>query len=129
MSARPRRARPPRSLVAKLASVVLAFEAIIVFLGGLAVYGLRALPEGVEPWWGIVGGTLVAVLMLATSGFVHTRAGIVTGWVLQAIVALSAFLVPAMLLIALIFGGMWAFATIQGPRIEARARRAQPEGE
>ncbi|PZU36334.1 MAG: DUF4233 domain-containing protein, partial [Microbacterium sp.] len=81
------------------------------------------------PWWGIVGGTLVAVLMLATSGFVHTRAGIVTGWVLQAIVALSAFLVPAMLLIALIFGGMWAFATIQGPRIEARARRAQPEGE
>ncbi|PZU36069.1 MAG: DUF4233 domain-containing protein, partial [Microbacterium sp.] len=42
MSARPRRARPPRSLVAKLASVVLAFEAIIVFLGGLAVYGLRA---------------------------------------------------------------------------------------
>ncbi|MFI8594984.1 DUF4233 domain-containing protein [Microbacterium sp. NPDC078428] len=123
------RPRPRRSLTAQLASVVLGFEAIVVFLGGLTIYGLRALPAGVEPWWGIVGGAVVAVVMLLTCGFVSRPAGIVVGWALQVIVALAAFLVPGMLLVALVFGGMWAFATIQGPRIERRAQGATPEGE
>ncbi len=51
----PRRVRRPRGAQESLGSVVLGFESIIVFLGGLVVYGLRALPGGIEPWWGIVG--------------------------------------------------------------------------
>ena len=100
-----------------------------MFLGGLVIYGLKVLPDPLPDWAGIVAGTVVAIVMIGTAGFVHKPAGIATGWVLQAIVALSAFLVPAMLVIALIFGGMWAYATIQGPRIEARTRAAAPEGE
>ena len=127
--ARQRRPRAKRSLAAQLASVVLGFEAIIVFLGGLVIFGLKVLPAGIPDWFGIVAGAVVAVVMIATTGFVDKPGGIATGWVLQVIVALSAILVPAMLLIALIFGGMWAYATIQGPRIEARTRAAAPEGE
>lgn len=100
-----------------------------MFLGGLTVYGLGALPEGIADWWGIIGGLVVAALMIVTAGAVHTRAGVIVGWVLQAVVALSAILVPAMLLVALIFGGLWGFSMIQGPRIEARARSAASEGE
>jgi len=128
-AARERRPRRKRSLTAQLASIVLGFEAIVVFLGGLAIFGLKVLPDGIPDWVGIVGGVVVAVVMIGTAGFVHTRAGIATGWVLQLVVALSAILVPAMALIALIFGGMWAYATIQGPRIEARTRAAAPEGD
>lgn len=128
MTRAPRR-RERRSLTAQLASVVLIVEALVVFLGGLVVYGLRVLPAGIEPWWGIVGGVVVAIVMVITAGVIRGRGGIIVGWALQALVALSAVLVPAMLVVALIFGGLWAFATIQGPRLEARGRSAAPEGE
>lgn len=120
---RPRRYRP---LPEKLGQVVLVFEAIVVFLGGLSIHGLRALPDGVPSWWGIVAGSIVALAMFVTSGLLRWRWGFGVGWALQAVVALGALIVPAILLIALIFGGMWAYATIGGERIERRvaAQRA-----
>jgi Protein of unknown function (DUF4233) len=119
--------RPPRRLADKLGSVVLGFEALIVFLGGLVIYGLKALPGGIPDWWGIVAGVVVAVAMVATARFVQKPAGAFVGWMLQLIVLASALLVPAMALVVLIFGGMWVYARVQGPRIEARM--AASEGE
>ena len=113
-------ARRPRGAAESLASIVLAFESIIAFLGGLVIYGLRALPEPIEPWWGIVAGSVVAVLMILTGRFVRYPWGIALGWVLQVIVALGAFLVPALGLVALIFGGMYAYATIKGAQLDRR---------
>jgi len=119
------RARRYRSLPEKLGQVVLVFESIVVFLAGMAVYGLRALPDGIAPWWGIVAGAVVALLMFATSGLLRWRFGFAIGWALQVVVALGAFLIPAILFVALVFGGMWAYATIGGGRIE---RRSSPQG-
>ena len=105
---------------------ILGFEAIVVFLAGLVIYGLRALPEPIAPWWGIVAGAVVGLAMFLTSGLLRRRSGFVIGWVLQVVVALGAFVVPAILFVALVFGGMWAYATIGGGRIERRiaAQRA-----
>ena len=64
-------ARRARGAAESLASIVLAFESIIAFLGGLVIYGLKALPEPIEPWWGIVAGSVVAVLMILTGRFVR----------------------------------------------------------
>lgn len=123
-ASRPRRARGARE---SLGSVVLGFESIIVFLGGLVVYGLRALPDGIEPWWGIVAGSVLALLMVVTAGLLRHRWAIVAGWVLQVVVLLGGFLVPALVIVAIIFGGMWAYATIKGASLDARnARRAAP---
>jgi hypothetical protein len=119
-----RRARPPRGLAQKLGSVVLSFEAIVVALGGLTIFGLKALGPAIEPWWAIVGGGVVAVAMLIAAGLMGSRVGIVVGWILQVIVLLSAFLVPAMLLIAIIFGGMWTYAMIVGGRADRAAKAA-----
>lgn len=128
-AARPRRQRRVRGAAESLGSIVLAAEAVIVFLGGLVVYGLRALPATIEPWWGIVGGTVLAILMLLTGRTLRHRGGIVFGWILQVIVALAAFLVPAFAIVAVIFGGMWAYATIRGASLDARnARLAQDPG-
>lgn len=121
-AARGRSSRPPRGLAQKLGSIVLAFEAIVVGLAGLTVYGLKALGPGIEPWWGIVGGAVVALAMIVAAGLMGSRAGIVMGWILQVIVLLSAILVPAILLVVIIFGGMWAYAMIVGGRADRAAR-------
>jgi hypothetical protein len=114
------RLRRPRGAAESLASIVLAFESSSAFLGGLVIYGLRALPEPIAPWWGIVAGSVVAVLMIVTTRFLRYRWGIALGWVLQVIVALGAFLVPALAIVALIFGGMYAYATIKGASLDRR---------
>lgn len=112
--------RPPRTLVQKLAPIVLGFEAIVVVLAGFTIFGLKALPEPIPAWWGIVGGAIVALLMVATAGMITRPWAIGFGWVLQGVVALSAVFVPAIALVVLIFGGMWAYATIMGARLDAR---------
>ncbi len=122
------RPRRQRGAAESLASIVLGFESVVVFLGGLAIYGLRALPEPLEPWWGIVAGIALAVLMILTTRIVRHPWGIAVGWALQAVVALGAFLLPALGLVALIFGGMYAYATIKGAALDRRnaQRAAQP---
>lgn len=115
-----RHARAPRTLVQKLAPIVLGFEAIVVLLVGLTIFGLKSMPWGLPHWWAIVGGVVVAVAMVAVAGMITKPWAISAGWVLQVIVALSAFLVPAILLVVLVFGGMWAYATIMGARLDAR---------
>lgn len=129
-SDRPRRPRRQRGAEESLGSIVLGFESLIAFLGGLVIYGLRALPETIPAWWGIVAGTVVALLMIVTAGLLRHRWAVVVGWMLQIVVALGAILVPALLFVALIFGGMWAYATIKGASLDARnARRAAEERE
>lgn len=118
-------ARPQRTLAQKLGAIVLGFEAIIVILVGLTVFGLRALPDGIAPWWAIVGGAVVAMAMIATAGMITRPGAIAAGWALQAVVAAAAFFVPAVLLVVLVFGGMWAYATIMGARLD-RNRPAGP---
>jgi len=121
---RPRRAR---GAAESLGSIVLVFESMVVFLGGLAVYGLKVLPEGVPAWWGIAGGTVLAVLMLLTAGLLRHRWAIWFGWALQAILLLGGFLLPALAVVGLIFGGMWAYATIKGASLDRRNARLAAE--
>lgn len=122
----PRRERAPRGLAQKLGSIILAFEAIVVGLAGLTIFGLRSLGPDIAPWWGIVGGAVVGVAMLVAAGLMGSRTGIVMGWILQVIVLLSALLVPAILLVAIVFGGMWTYAMIVGGRTDRAARAADP---
>ncbi|WP_110589052.1 DUF4233 domain-containing protein [Microbacterium suaedae] len=123
------RPRRYRTLPEKVGSVVLAFEAIVVFLAGLVLYGLRALPEGVPPWWGIVAGAVMFVALLVVSGALRWRWARVAGWVLQGVIALGALLVPSILLITIIFGGLWAYAMIGGAKIERRVQEQRRAAE
>ncbi|MGM7677471.1 DUF4233 domain-containing protein [Microbacterium sp. A94] len=116
----PRPARAPRTLVQKLAPMVLGFEAIVVILAGLTIFGLNALPDGIPQWWAIVGGAVVALAMVVVAGMITKPWAIGAGWVLQVIVALAGIFVPAIVIAALVFGGMWAYATIMGARLDAQ---------
>ena len=126
------RTRRTRGAAESLASVVLGFESIVVFLGGLVLFGLEALPEGIEPWWGIVAGSVLAVLLIATAGVVRHTWGIALGWFWQLLIVLGGLLEPALALVGLIFGAMYAYATIKGASLDRRnAQRAaeQPNGD
>ncbi|MET0781456.1 MAG: DUF4233 domain-containing protein [Microbacterium sp.] len=127
--AEPPRPRRARGAAESLGSIVLAFESIIVFLGGLTIYGLKALPESIPQWWGIVAGSVLALVMVLTARMLRHRWGIILGWVLQVIVALGGFLVPGLFLVAIIFGGMWAYATIKGASLDARNARLAAEAD
>ncbi|KZE90995.1 DUF4233 domain-containing protein [Microbacterium sp. TNHR37B] len=119
------RHRRPRGARESLASVVLGFESVIVFLGGLVVFGLRVLPAGIPDWWGIVAGSALAIVMILAGRWVRHSWGIGVGWGLQLVVALGAILVPALGIVALVFGGLYAYATIKGGELDRRnARRA-----
>lgn len=125
------RQRRARGAAESLATIVLGFESIIVFLGGLAIYGLHVLPDSIPDWWGIVAGVVLAVLMVLTTLVVRYPWGIWLGWVLQTVVALGGFLVPGLALVALIFGTMYAYATIKGGALDRRnaERAAEPPNE
>lgn len=107
---------------------MLGFESVIVFLGGLVVYGLKVLPFGIDPWWGVVGGVVMALAMVVVSALLNRRGAVWAGWGLQVLLLLGGFLVPALAVVALIFGGMWAYATIKGAALdrENARRAAQP---
>ena len=121
--------RRRRGAAESLGQIVLTFETVIVFLAGLVVFGLRSLPDDIADWWGIIGGAVLAVLMLATCGVLRYRWGIILGWVLQVVLALAAFLVPAILLVALVFGAMWGYATIKGASLDRRNAQLMREAE
>jgi len=121
--------RRRRGAAESLGQIVLAFETIVVFLAGLVVFGLKALPDSVPDWWGIVGGAVMAVLMLATCAVLRHRWGIVLGWALQVVLALAAFLVPAILFVALVFGAMWGYATIKGASLDRRNAQLMRDAE
>ena len=55
-------------LAARLGAVILGFESIVMLLGGLFIFGMKATPAGIEPWWGIVAGGVMAVLMITYQG-------------------------------------------------------------
>ncbi|WP_405372782.1 MULTISPECIES: DUF4233 domain-containing protein [unclassified Microbacterium] len=117
MSPRIRRHRGARE---SLLSVILISESLVAFLGGLVVYGLRVLPDGIADWWGIVGGAAFAIILILTSGLLRHGWAVVLGAVLQGVLALAAFLVPALLIAAVVFGGMYVYATIKGGALDER---------
>jgi len=125
VSPREPRVRRQRGALESLGAVVLGFESVIVFLGGLVVYGLKVLPFGIDPWWGVVGGVVMALAMVVVAGMLNRRGAVWAGWGLQVLLLLGGFLVPALAVVALIFGGMWAYATIKGAALDRQnARRA-----
>jgi hypothetical protein len=115
-----RQARPARSLRQSLAAVILACEALIVFLAALVIWGLaQGEPAGALPSWvALAAGGIIIVALIATIGLLRHDWAYVLGWVLQLLILASGFLNPAMFVVGVIFGGMWWYAMVVGARID-----------
>lgn len=103
------------SLRQSLASIILVFEAVVMFFAALTIFGLKALPA--LPALG--GGAAVCVLLLAAAGIVmRFNRGYILGWVLQAVIVAACFLVPMLAIVAVIFIGLWVYAMIKGAAVD-----------
>ena len=104
----------PRSVKRSLASIVLGFETIVVFLAALVVFGLQALPAVPA----LVGGGVVCLALLATIALLRFEWAYVMGWILQAVIVATGFLNPVMFFVGALFAAMWVYCMISGSRID-----------
>ena len=125
--------RPARSIRQSLASIVLGFETIIVFLAALVIWGLAPTENGslgLPPWVALVAGGVLIVGLVATIGLLRYPWGFTLGWVLQGLIIASGFLNPAMFFVGILFGGLWWYCMVVGARIDRdRTAQADPEQE
>lgn len=111
--------RAALSTRATLAAIVLGFEIVIIFLASLTFFGLRVFQPAEVGL--LIGGVLILATIIALA-FLRRPVGILLGWLVQCLLAASAFFLPAMLIVALFFGGCYSFAIIKGGQID-RARK------
>lgn len=113
----------PRSTRNALASVVLGFELIIVFLGGLTIFGLNALePRELGIWIGVS----LAGLMILALALIRTPLGIPIGWVAQFGMLATGFILPGLFIAGALFTGLWIYCMVVGGRMD-RERAASTD--
>ena len=115
------RQRRQRSLRESLGAIVLGFEVIVVFLGALVLFGLKALPAPVA----LGGGAALVVLMIVAIALLRYPIGVILGWLVQLIVVAAGFLVPAFFIVGAIFTAMWTYCMITASRLERTANRTE----
>jgi hypothetical protein len=103
-------------------SSVLTLEALVVLL---AIPVALVLGTGHSNAAVIAAFVIIVVLCLVTVGMITRPHAIALGWVTQALVIASGFLVPAMFLLGVLFALLWFWAVRIGTRAdEAKARAA-----
>lgn len=108
--------RGPASTQKALASVVLGFELFIVVLIGLTLFGLTTLePRELGLY---LGGGLAVVILVGLAGMRRGRFGIITGWVLHALMLLTAIILPMALIVGVLFTALWIYCMVRGARID-----------
>jgi hypothetical protein len=111
---RPARAARPASVRRSLGSIVLGFESVVMFLAALVAFGLKALPA--LPALG--GGAVLCLALIGCAGLLRFRWGYAFGWVLQAAIIATAFLVPVMWIVGVLFVSLWTYCMVVGARID-----------
>lgn len=109
-----------KSVKRQLGSMILAFEAFVVFFGTLVAFGLKiAEPQLV---WGF--GLAFSAVLILTPGYLGRKGSYIFAWALQVLLLVVSFFIPWMLLIAIIFVGLFGWAMIAGATIDL-ARKAK----
>jgi hypothetical protein len=102
----------------RLCSVVLGFEGLVVFFGALVASRMSDVSAGTAL---AVGGGLALAAILAT-GALRSPYGIKIGWAVQVLVLATGVIVPAMVVMGLIFGALWVSALRIGEIVAAPTR-------
>lgn len=104
------------SVKRSLASIVLGFELVVIFLAALVIaFGPGAV---LPPWVMLTVGGIVCLLAIATIGLLRYDWAYVLGWIVQGLVVLSGFFNPAMFFVGALFAGMWAYSMVTGARLD-----------
>lgn len=122
----------PGRMTRRLLAMTLIGQALAVFFGALVARQL-AVADGAtdQADTSLILGCVLAVLMVLISGMLRFPFGITLGWVAQLLTLASAIVLPAMLAIVVIFGGLWVVSLVQGHKMDSLteqwAREAQEQ--
>lgn len=115
----------PGKMTRRLTAVVIGTLGLAVFFGALVARGLAAAGTakgGHASGSVLLAGSLLAVLCLLDAGLLRRPWGVTLGWALQVATLASAFVVPVMLLVGLLFGALWVTALVQGHAMDEHTR-------
>ena len=115
----------------RMLATVLGGESICVLLGALVARGITAAGDDSSRSTAyLVVGFGLAALSIVAAGQMRRPWGVTLGWVVQALVLLSAVIVPMMLVVGLFFLALWVTCLVQGAKIDAEvARREAAQGD
>ena len=112
-----------RSTKATLGSLVMVFQAVVVFFATLVAFGLKVYPEPAVIWGVGLGISVLLMLFPAVLGKPGTYP---LGWILQGVVISLGIWVPLMYGLGAVFLAMWAWGMIAGGTIDkARAAKSK----
>jgi hypothetical protein len=117
----------PGKMTRRLAGVVIGTQGLAVFFGALVARALAAAQGSPTSNTFLLFGSLLAVLCILDAGLLRRPWGITLGWVLQIATFACAFVVPMMLLVGLLFGGLWLTALVQGRRMDDHTERVDAQ--
>lgn len=103
----------------RMLAMVLGGQAIVFLLGSLVARGSAlANDTGRETshLWIFIG---LAALSFVTAGLMRRPVGLPLGWFVQLLTWLSAFIVPIMIGVAIVFTALWVLCLFLGTRIDA----------
>jgi hypothetical protein len=116
----------PGKMTRRLLAVVIGTQGLAVFFGALVARSLAAVtaPATGSNTSGtvMVAGSFLAVLCILDAGLLRRPWGVTLGWALQVATLASAVVVPVMLLVGLLFGGLWLTALVLGRNMDEHTR-------
>ncbi|WP_298891153.1 DUF4233 domain-containing protein [uncultured Serinicoccus sp.] len=118
----------PGTLTRRLCATTLIAQALSVFLGALVAWRLGQTTGDPRAGAFLWGGLALAALCLVAAGALRGRRGILLGWVAQFLTLAAGIVLPAMFVVAGLFGFLWWLCLTQGVRMDRlTAQRAEQE--
>ena len=113
----------------RMLATVLGSQALIILLGGLLARG-TAMAKGADNGHTLLwAGVALALLAFVAAGLLRGPLGLPLGWLVQLLTWLSAFLVPAMIGVGVVFTGLWVLCLIKGQEIDAMVAARERDAE
>ena len=118
----------PGTLTRRLCATTLIAQALSVFLGALVAWRLGQTTDDPRAGAFLWGGLALAGLCVVAAGALRSRWGILLGWVVQFLTLAAGVVLPAMFVVAGLFGFLWWLCLTQGIRMDRlTAQRAEQE--
>jgi hypothetical protein len=110
----------------RMLATVLGGESVCVLLAALVARGVTATDDpGARSTVYLLIGFGLGALCIVAAGLLRRPWGVTLGWVVQALILLSAFVVPMMLVVGLFFLALWVTCLVKGTQIDAAMARRE----
>lgn len=109
----------PGTLTRRLCATTLLAQAMSVFFGALVAWRLAQTTGDPRAGTYLWGGLALTALCVLAAGALRGRWGVRLGWLVQFLTLAAGVVLPAMLVVAGLFGFLWWLCLTQGIRMDA----------